>query len=67
MLDLAPLVLVQARSNKVASRGKKGISFRVRRKAGVSMNGSLGSADTGTRGLVFMIADTSAINVIRTS
>ena len=63
MLDLLPLLAVQFCAAKIP----KALDFCVSKVAGVRISGISGSDGTGTRGLAFTLAVTSAINVVRTS
>ena len=68
MLDLPPLLAVQFCVLKFPGMDFKALlDFCVNKVAGVRISGISGSDGTGTRGLAFTIAVTSAISVVRTS
>jgi len=64
---LPPLAPEEVLIVEVTQRGMRAPIFCVSSIAGVKVNDESGSAETGTRGLEIMIADTAAMRVNRTS
>ena len=67
VLDLLPMLAVQVCAAEIPGMDFKGLDFCVSKVAGVRISGISRSISTGTRGVAFTIAVTSAMSVVRTS